>query len=167
MKNNFSSRILTFSVVLTLILSVSACGGKDNNNKTADKKLGKLKVEIPSELKKNPEAVEYIEGMVGVADEYAVLMDNLVDEVGQYVGMDDSELGLKDKLVITAATATYTMNSAEVFVKWAEFESKRVEIYEDLSEDDIQAMEVVLEHLEKRFEQIETKHAKFFEQEVE
>lgn len=167
MKNNFISRILTFSVILTVILSVSACGGKDENSKSADKKLGKLKVEIPSELKNNPEAVEYIEGMVEVADEYAVLMDNLVEEVGEYIGVDESELGLSDKLKITAATATYTMNSAEIFVKWGEFESKRVEVYENLSEDDIQSMEVVLEHLEKRFEQIETKHAKFFEQDDE
>jgi len=157
-KNLYS--IMSIAAMLALSFALTACGGKKEENK-ADKKLGKLEIEIPEELKDNPEAVEYINGMVEVADDYALLVDELYEEVGEYAGMEESELKMKDKLKITAATANYALSVGEIMIKWGEYESKRVDMYENLAEEDVEAMKVVWEHLENRFEQIEEKYQEF------
>jgi lipopolysaccharide biosynthesis regulator YciM len=157
-KNLYS--IMSIAAILALSFALTACGGKKEENK-ADKKLGKLEVEIPAELKDNPEAVEYINGMVEVADEYAILVDELYEEVGEYAGMEEEDLSIKDKLKLTAASANYTISVGEIMLKWGEYESKRVDMYENLAEEDVEAMKVVWEHLEKRFEQIEEKYQEF------
>lgn len=160
MKTRNLYSIMSIAAMLLLSFALTACGGKKEENK-ADKKLGKLEVEIPAELKDNPEAVEYINGMVEVADDYALLVDELFEECGEYVGMEEEDLKMKDKLKITAATANYALSVGEIMLKWGEYESKRVEMYEEMTEDDIEAMKVVYEHVEKRFEQIEEKYQEF------
>ena len=160
MKNLTISGSLSLILIFALSVSMTACGGKDKK-KTADKKLGKLEIEIPEELKDNPEAIEYIEGMVEVADEYALLVDDLFSEVGEYAGMEEEDLGIKDKLKLTSATAKYAINATEVLAKWGEYETKRLEMYEEMTEEDVEAMKVVYEHIEKRFGQIEEKYQKF------
>ena len=153
------NRLFSLLAILSLSIALTSCGKKEENK--ADKKLGKLEVEIPAELKDNPEAVEYINGMVEVADDYALLVDELFEECGEYVGMEEEDLKMKDKLKITAATANYALSVGEIMLKWGEYETKRVEMYEEMTEEDIEAMKVVYEHVEKRFEQIEEKYQEF------
>ncbi len=160
MKTMNLNRLFNLLAILSLSIALTSCGGKKEENK-ADKKLGKLEVEIPAELKDNPEAVEYINGMVEVADDYALLVDELFEECGEYVGMEEEDLSMKDKLKLTSASAKYALSATEVLAKWAEYETKRVEMYEEMTEDDIEAMKVVYEHVEKRFEQIEEKYQEF------
>lgn len=157
-KNYYS--ILSIAAMLALSFAITACGGKNEENK-ADKKLGKIEIEIPETLQDNPEAVEYIHNMAEVADDYASLVDELYEEVGEYAGMKESDMKIKDKLKLTAATANYVLSAGEIMIKWGEYETKHVDMYENIGEEDVEAMQVVWEHLEKRFEQIEEKYQEF------
>lgn len=141
------------------ILCVSAafivsCGG---GNK-ADNRLGKLELEIPDELKDNKEVVEYIENMAAISDEYAIMIDNVLEDVGNLAGKDEADLSMFEKLKLVKATGQITLGSAEIMVKWGEYMEKRQEFENVLNDDQLKAMGVVMERFEKRMEQINQKY---------
>lgn len=145
-------KILFLSLVAVLLVS---CGGSGSD---ADNKLGKLDIEIPEELKDNKEAVEYIENMAAISDEYALMIDKVLEDVGHLVGKDESELGMMDKLKLVKATGEITIGSAEVMGKWGEYMEKRHELEDLLNDDQLKAMEVVMNRFEQRMEQINAKY---------
>lgn len=156
--NVFYSLALISLVVLTMV----ACGGKESEQETAtqtaDDRLGKLEVEIPDELKDNPEAVAYIEGMTEVADEYALLMDDMFEEVGDLSGKESEDLTMMEQLKLVKATGEVAVRSAEIMLKWGEYQNQRAAIDEQLSDEEIVALEQVLKHFEERMTQIAEKH---------
>lgn len=116
-------------IFFTLTLSVFAisiffysCGDSsqngDSSQKTvADQKLGKLKIEIPESLKNKPEVVAYIHDMNKVADGYAILIDDMFVELGDYINKDENDLGMMDKIKIMKATADISIKSFEMLAK--------------------------------------------------
>ncbi len=70
-------RLLTLVSIIFFVLS---CGESESKETKADKKLGKLKVEIPGELKDKPEVCKYIKDMNVITDDFALLFDNLIDK---------------------------------------------------------------------------------------
>lgn len=145
-------KILFLSVVAVLAVS---CGGTGSD---ADNKLGKLDVEIPDELKENKEVVEFIENMAEVSDEYALMIDDVLEDVGDLAGKDESELGMMDKMKLLKATGEITIGSAEIMSKWGEYMEKRADLGEQLSDNELKALESVMNRFEKRMEQIQEKY---------
>lgn len=150
-------------IVFALSLILSSCGS--NNSNDANKRLGKMEVQIPAELENNKEVVEYITGMSQVADEYAILIDDMLEEVGEYAGMEEEELGMMDKIRLTKATAEVALRSTEIMAKWAEYQNKRNNLEEQLSDAELQALESVWKRFEERIQQIEARHSEVFNQE--
>lgn len=144
-----------------------ACGGKDKASDNADKRLGKLEVEIPAELEGNKEIVSYIHGMNEVADQYAILMDDMFDEVGDLSGKDPEELSMMEQLRLVKATSEVAVRSAEIMGAWAEYMEQRESLNEQLSEDELQALEAVFIRFEQRMTQIMEKHEDLFEETTE
>ncbi|WP_321296366.1 hypothetical protein [Marinifilum fragile] len=154
-------RTFQLSIILLFTLLIGVCSS--NTKSEADKRLGKMEVEIPAELKSKPEVVKYIKGMSEVADDYALMIDNIFEDVGEYAGKDESELGVIDKIKLTKATAEVAVRSAEIMGKWGEYQSKRAQLEEQLSDAETEALENVWERFEQRIEQIEARHSKVFE----
>jgi len=150
-----------FAATVLFIGLFSACGNKDKTDE-ADNKLGKMEVVIPDELKDNPELVDYIKGMSEVVDEYALLMDDMIDEMDGIQGKDWDELKLGEQLKVTKTAAKFAMKAAPITAKWAEYEAKRNVVYEDLSDEDLMAMETLMTRFENRMKQIEEKNQEFF-----
>ncbi|MGQ1908691.1 hypothetical protein ACT3CE_02770 [Marinifilum sp. RC60d5] len=144
-------KFLFSGLALALLIS---CGG---GNKVDDK-LGKMEVEIPAELKDNKEVVEFIVGMSEVADEYALMIDETMEDVGEYVGVDESELGMIDQLKLVKATAQIAVKSTTIMGKWGEYMDKRSQLGEQLSDEELVALEIVWTRFEKRMEQIQAKY---------
>lgn len=154
----YTTYINSLILIVCVCSTIIACGGKENGTKTADERLGKLEVDIPEELKNNDEVVEYIEGMTRVADEYAILMDDMLEEVGDLSGKEPEELTMMEQLKLVKATGEVAVRSAEIMAAWEEYQSKRNELDQLLSSEEIQALEEVLEHFEARMMQIAEKH---------
>jgi hypothetical protein len=159
MKNNRNFFIL-FALML-LSFSLISCGGK-NEKQSADNQLGKMEVVIPDVLKDNPEIVEYIEGMSEVVDQYAMLIDDMVGDLEGFEGKDWNELKIGEQLKLTKAAAQFAVKAAPITAKWAEFELKRNMIDQELTEEELMALETVLDRFEKRMEQIEERNQEFF-----
>lgn len=159
----FTSAMLFSLVMFTMF----ACGGKEKANDTADKRLGKLEVEIPAELEENEEIVAYIEGMNEVADQYAILMDDMLEEVGDLSGKEPEELSMMEQLRLVKATGEVTVRSAEIMSRWSEYIDQRDSLNEQLSEEELQALEAVYTRFEQRMTQIMEKHEDLFTEETE
>jgi len=150
-------------MTVAVMLIVSSCSS--NKKETANHRLGKMDVEIPAELAGKPEVVEYITGMSQVADQYALMMDDMLEEVGAYAGMEESELGIMDKIKLTKATAEVAIRSTEIMGQWAVYQDKRTSLEEQLSEAELKALEGVWKRFEARIIQIESRHSEVFNQE--
>lgn len=151
-------------VILTFTMLFYSCG--DNPQKTAaDNKFGSLKVEIPESLKDKPEVVTYIHNMSRVADDYALLIDEVLEGFGGFNDKDIENMGMMDKIKLMKATAEVGFKSIDMMSKWGEYHNQLDIFKEDLTEDETLALEAVMQRFEERMKQIEKKHAKFFKDE--
>ena len=151
---------LTYLLLISIVaVSLTACGGKNN----ADNKLGKLELQIPPELKDKPEAIAFIKGMNEVVDDYAVLIDNALDDVGDLAGKDEEELSMFENIKLLKATGEITLGAAPILVKWGEYMEKREMLNKQLTDDELLALESSWKRMEQRMAQIEQKYAHEFE----
>ena len=94
-------QIFSSLLILTVILSSSCSGNKSKEQTQADKKFGKLEVEIPASLQNKPEVAAYIQNMAVLSDEYALLVDKAVVDTKEFKGKTEDELGMMDKIKLT------------------------------------------------------------------
>ncbi len=156
-------RILFYVNIAMMSSMLISCGGSEK--KEADEKLGKLEIEIPENLESNDAAVQYVNEMNLVVDDYAMLMDELVEEVGEYKGMKEEDLGMMDKLKLTTAMAKVAMESTQIMARWGECTDKRMNMEQKLSEEEIEALNLVYKRFEERMEQVKNRHQEFFAEE--
>ena len=161
-----SNYVLAFVAMFLLSGVLTSCGS-DTKNDEAVNKLGKMEVVIPDELKDNPEMVEYIEGMTEVVDAYAFMFDEMIGEMKQYKGKNFDDLNMREKIKFTATAAEVAMKSAPVMAKWAEYEIDRSTFDDELTEEELIALETVWLRFEERMEQIGERHSEFFDGETE
>ena len=158
MKRGFFTLTLT---ILTVSLLSTSCSG--NSRKTpADNKLGRLEVEIPASLRDKPEVVAYIHDMNKIADDYAMLIDQVLTDLGGFENKDMENLGMMDKIRLMKVSTEVGFKSIDIMSKWGDYHDKVNFFKEDLTEDEALALESVLKRFEERMNQIEKKHSKFF-----
>ncbi len=146
---------LTYLIFIGIVtLSLTACGGKNK----ADNKLGKLELQIPTELKDKPEAIAFIKGMNEVVDDYAILIDNALSDVGELAGKSEEELSVFENIRLLKATGEIAIGAAPIMIKWGEYIEKRESLNKQLTTNELYAMESSLKRLEQRMEQIEEKY---------
>ena len=167
MKKRFFTLTLA---VFAVSMFFSSCGDSsrkaDNPQKTvADSKLGKLDVEIPASLRDKPEVVTYIHDMSKVADEYAILIDKTLEDFGDYEDLDFDNLSMMDKIKVMRASTEIGLKSMDILAKWAEHHDRLDLFEEDLTEDELLALETVVNRFGERMKQIEKKHTKYFDEE--
>lgn len=158
MRNNINLLLLT-----TVLLFFVACGGK--NNSTADNKLGKLEIEIPEEIKDNKEVVEFIEGMAEVSDEYALMIDKILEDNADIIGKESDELSMMEQLSLVKSTGEVAVKSAGIMEKWGTYMQKRSNLENELTDEELKALESVMTRFEKRMEQIEAKYSEVLNKE--
>ena len=149
--------------LLTITMLLYSCGG-DKQKTAADNKLGKLDVEIPASLKNKPEVVTYIHDMNKVADDYALLIDQVLTDFRGFEKKDIDNMGMMDKIKFMKVSAEVGFKSLDMISKWGDYHNKLELFKEDLNEDQTLALESVMKRFEERMKQIEEKHSKFFKE---
>lgn len=153
---NFKTTIIAFIVAPMILMS---CGeNRSKKSAEADDELGKLKFEIPAELKDKPEVVNYIESMNEVADEYALIVDQIMDEAGHLAGVPEEELSTMQKIKLVKLMADVGMKSTMTMAKWAEYQERRVTIEEQMTDAELEALASVWTRFEERMKQIDEKY---------
>ncbi len=152
---------LNYLILICIVaISLTACGGKNK----ADNKLGKLELQIPAELKDKPEAIAFIKGMNKVVDDYAILIDNALCDVGDLAGKNQDELGMLENMRLLKATGEIAIGAAPIMLKWTEYLEKRESLNKQLTTDELYALESSFKRLEQRMTQIEKKYTYDFNQ---
>lgn len=155
---------LTYLLLIGIVaVGLMSCGSKNN----ADNKLGKLELQIPSELKDKPEVIALIKGMNEVVDDYAVIVDNALSDVGELAGKSEEELSVFENMRLLKATGEITIGLAPVMVKWVKYMEKRDSLNKQLNVDELVAFESSFKRMEQRMEQIEKKYTHDFNQNSE
>jgi hypothetical protein len=147
-------KYLNIITIALAIMVISACGSRSSSYT----KLGKIEVQVPAELRNKPEVINYIDGMTEVANSYALMIDNTLEDVGEYIGVDESELGMMDKLKLVKATAEVSMQSVEIMGKWTEFTQQRAQINEQLSDAELEALNNIWKQFDERMIEIQKKY---------
>lgn len=155
--------ILKLSTLVFVMLAYSCA---DKSQKTdADKKLGTIDVEIPESLKDKPEVVTYINDLNKIADDYAILIDQILTDLRGFEKKDVDNLSMMDKIRLMKVSSEVSFKSIDIMSKWSENHNK-LDVYKvNLSDDEALALEGVLKRFETRMKQIEKKHANFFKDE--
>lgn len=158
-------RFLIFNLsVLAFLLFITSCADKSQKT-AADSKLGTIEVEIPQSLKGKPEVVEYIHDMNRIADDYAILIDQVLTDLSGFEKKDMENLSMMDKIKLMKVSSEVGFKSMDIMSKWGDYHNKMSFFKEDLTDDETLALEGVLKRFEERMKQIEKKHAKFFKDE--
>ena len=155
-------QIFSSLLILTVILSSSYSGNKSKEQTQADKKFGKLEVEIPASLQNKPEVAAYIQNMAVLSDEYALLVDKAVVDTKEFKGKTEDELGMMDKIKLTKIASEVGFKTIEILGKWGECTEKRFEMEKGLTIDEIQALDAVMKRFEERMKQVKARHADVF-----
>ena len=160
MKNGNSIPVLILFVFTFFYYS---CGG-DKKRTAADNRLGTIDVEIPASLRNKPEVVTYIHDMNKIADDYAMLIDQVLSDLSGFEGKDLDNMGMMDKIKYMKVSAEVGFKSIDIMSKWGDYHNKVDLFKSDLTEDEVVALESVLKRFEERMNQIEKKHSKFFKE---
>ena len=151
-------------LVFALLLFTFSCSDKSQKT-AADSKLGTIDVEIPESLKDKPEVVTYIHDMSRIADDYALLIDQVLTDLDGFEKKDMENLSMMDKIKLMKVSSEVGFKSMDIMSKWGDYHNKVSFFKEDLTDDEALALEGVLKRFEERMNQIEKKHAKFFKEE--
>lgn len=150
----------TFAIIAFFTFTFSC--SRSAKKTEADNKLGKIEVDIPASLKGKPQVVTYIHDMNKIADDYAMLIDQVLSDVGRFEKKEADNLSVMDKIKLMKVSAEVGFKSIDIMSKWGDYHSKARLFKEELSEDEVVALESVLKRFEERMKQIEKKHSKFF-----
>lgn len=156
-----------FAVIVIAVLASCAGGSKSKKQSLADEKFGKLEFEIPASLKDKPEIVDYINGMAKLSDEYALMVDRVMEDAKEFKGKKEEELDMIDKLKLTKIASEVGFKSIEILGRWGEYAEKRVSMEKELTEDEARALESVFKRFEERMKQVEARHSDIFKDKTE
>ncbi len=147
--------------LFTIAILLYSCGG-DKKNTAADNQLGKIDVEIPESLKDKPEVVTYIHEMNKIADDYAILIDQVLSDFSDFENKDIEKMGVMDKIKFMKVSTEVGLKSLDMVSKWGVYHNRLDVFKEGFSDVENVALESVMKRFEERMDQIPKKHSKFF-----
>lgn len=144
------------ALLIVLVIAISCSGTKSN----ADL-LPPLNIEVPADLKGNPEAVSFIKDSEQAINQYTQSAEELAAKLKPYINKKQEELGTIDKVKMLGALGQFTANFTMVGLKYGEMLEKSKALEESMSEEQAAALATVLDAFKNRMQQIEEKYKDF------
>lgn len=155
--NKYFLQISIFSIAF-LSLSCS----KQYKDEVQYETLGRIDIEIPKSLQNKPELVKYINAMSEITDEYALLIDQVLNDMGPLKNKKIDDLEMMDKIKFMRVSTEVGFKSMEIVSKWNDYHNQLVALNGNLTEDEALALDKVQQRFEERMRQIELKHSQYF-----
>jgi len=153
-------RSLVFLFTLNLVLI--SCGSKNERNPDF---LPPVKIEIPGEIKDDPELVDLIKSSEKSINEFSDNIERLAVDGKDILSKNEDDYTLTDGLKAGKLMLQFVSNSTQMASTMSDF-SKYVEKKQEqgmLTEQQYKALEEVGKTLEKRVDQINEKYKDYFE----
>lgn len=146
-------RKIQFAAIIIMTAILASCG--QSGKKTGS--LPPVEIEIPSELKDNPEVVAFIKESEKTINEFTVTVEEMVEKMKPYADENFDDLGMATQMRLMAIMGTAAMSFAEFTVKQAEIMEQGQYFEGQLNEDHGQAVGMVLHTFAERLELLEEK----------
>lgn len=146
-------RNLQLFAIFLMILGFVSCGQSGKQQGA----LPPVSIEIPAELRNNPEAIEFIKESEKTINEFTLIAEDMFDKMRPYADKDFDQLGMAAKMRLMAIMGNAAMSFAEFTVKQAEIMEQGRFFEEKLDEDQAQAIGVVLHTFAERLKLLEEK----------
>ncbi len=153
------SQLLFFLFIAVLL---SSCGDNKTEKRNKDF-LTPLKIEIPIELAKNTETVEFIQSSEGAINEFSDNIEELAIEGKDILSKNTEDLNAMDKIKLGKMAIHFVSNSTQMVSTL-----QKVQLYAEnaesngLDESQIKALENVEKAMEKRISEINNKYKDYF-----
>jgi len=150
---NLGSKI----VIILLFGFIAACSSENKRNANF---LPLISIEIPEEVKDNPELVEVIKSSEKAINEFSDNIEQLVLEGKEVLDKKEEERSLGDNLKIGKLTIQFVSNSAELAGLIDEFDSYKNNQKDQglINDAQLKALEKVGESFENRIQEINNKY---------
>ncbi len=143
--------LLRIVFIASLVFSV-AC----NNQKKSDEySIPPLTVEIPDELKDQPEIVEFIRDSEKSINHFAESVERVYIENPQLIGKDADEMSMVEKLKVLKVAGEMAVAFGEFSLSYANMNEKMNQFETEMTEDQALALATVGDAFEKRMELLE------------
>ena len=154
--------VLKITVLVALIVFMACNRDKAAKDEAtnADNGLGALKIEIPTELKGNTEAVEFIKVSEAALNEYSQFVDKVYSECGSIIGKSEEELTMSERIKVMKVAGELAVGMAKYSVHYAEISEKTLMFNETMTEAELTAWATVTEAFATRMKQIDEKYSK-------
>ncbi len=128
-------KIITVGVVLIMMVS---CSSVNNSSKH----LEPLNIEIPTELEGNLKVVKFIESSEVVINHWSDTLEELFDESEEYLGKEESDLSMKDKMKLAQIGFSFMSKMAEFGTDMSQLNTTAMSLEDGLSDKELQAFEL-------------------------
>jgi tetrahydromethanopterin S-methyltransferase subunit H len=154
--------VLKITVLVALIVFM-ACNrekaAKDEAAKISNE-LGALKIDIPTELKGNTEAVEFIKVSEAALNEYSQFVDKVYRECSSIIGKSEEELTMSERIKLIKVAGEMAIGMAKYAEHYAQISEKTLMFDETMTEAELTAWATVTEAFATRMKQIDEKYSK-------
>ncbi len=148
---------LRFIYIGLVLIIMSSCSSNDKESNH----LAPLNVEIPEELTNNQEAVKFIEGSEMVINHWSDTLEELLQESEEYVGKEESDLSMMDKMKLAQIGIGFMSKMAEFGSEMSQLEITANTIENGLSDEELQAFEVARQAFKNRIEELGEKYENY------
>jgi len=149
-------------MLLTMNMVLVSCGSKNERNPDF---LPPVKIEIPSEIKDDPELVDLIKSSEKSINEFSDNIERLVVDGKDILTKNEDDYSLTDGLKAGKLMLQFVSNSTQMASTMTDFSNyvKKKQDQGMLTDQQYKALEEVGKTLEKRVDQINKKYKGYFE----
>jgi len=149
-------------MLLTMNMVLVSCGSKNERNPDF---LPPVKIEIPGEIKDDPELVDLIKSSEKSINEFSDNIERLVVDGKDILTKNEDDYSLTDGLKAGKLMLQFVSNSTQMASTMTDFSNyvKKKQDQGMLTDQQYKAMEEVGKTLEKRVDQINKKYKGYFE----
>lgn len=144
-------------VILSIILFAPSCISAPTET------LPPLNIEIPSELNDNQELVDFIKNSEKDINDLTINLEQLAEDTRNYIHKEAEDLSTMEKVKFVAAVSKFSIGMMETTASYQQMLEKSQLYEKSLSEDEILALETVMNSFKKRMEEINNKYEAYNE----
>ncbi|MCK5816186.1 MAG: hypothetical protein KAH07_09600 [Flavobacteriaceae bacterium] len=150
---NTFKNILSIIVVSTMVIACNSGGTKNGDF------LPPVKIEIPTELADNEDAVALIENSEKALNEFSNNIETLIVDNEDIWNKKSEDLSIMEQITLAKSLGVFAVNSTEiaaVMEKLSDLED--TELFKNLNDEQLKAFESVRVVLENRINEINAKY---------
>lgn len=152
-------KLSLISLIAISLLIAFGCGSKEKKSETNyESTFTPMEVEIPEELKDNPEAVEFVNNMAEAVDAYALALDEVAAKIHEMGLEEGEEPSTMQKIKLVQVLATHFQDIAKYAEPMEDYYTRSEYVKGEMSDAEMAAFASIMDRFHQRMMQMEKKY---------